>query len=313
MPKWLILVATVATVGCGAARAPIAGPRAPAQTFLTTPEAQTALRQAFARAYYAMQQTGGGGITPSGGRPAGAGGDVSGPIRFPDGTAAAPAIAFTAEPGTGLRRSAANTLLLDLSGSDAYLWSNGSVGFTIHQNLPLQWGSTGLSTPDVGFSRGGAGKLTLTGTTPMLQLGGTTASFPGLKQSSALIQVRLADDSGFAPIVASTLQGASNIVLGNNVTASATTPTISSGFGTSPSVVAGAGTWSFRVNVGTGGVATSGVVGLSTATTGWNCQVTDTSTNVVTRQTANTTATVTVTAASAWAASDILIFNCAAY
>jgi hypothetical protein len=92
-----------------------------------------------------------------------------------------------------------------------------------------------------------------------------------------------------------------------------TAPTISSGFGTSPSIASNNFSSSFRVNVGTGGVATTGIVGLPAATTGWNCQVTDMSTNVVTRQTANNTTTVTVTAASAWTASDILMFNCAGF
>lgn len=98
-----------------------------------------------------------------------------------------------------------------------------------------------------------------------------------------------------------------------NLLASTTAPTISSGFGTSPSIASNNGTSTFRVNVGTGGTATSGVIGLPAAKTGWNCQVTDTSTNIVTRETANSTTSVTVTAASAWAASDVLIFNCAAY
>ena len=35
-----------------------------------------------------------------------------------------------------------------------------------------------------------------------LQFGGTTSSFPALKRSTTLLQVRLADDSDFAPIAA---------------------------------------------------------------------------------------------------------------
>lgn len=75
--------------------------------------------------------------------------------------------------------------------------------------------------------------------------------------------------------------------------ASNTPPTISSGFGTGPSVTASNGTWTFRINVGTGGTASSGVIGLPAATTGWNCQVTDITTNsasvFITKQTASTT------------------------
>lgn len=90
-------------------------------------------------------------------------------------------------------------------------------------------------------------------------------------------------------------------------------PTIASGFGTSPAILSSNGTANFRVNVGTGGSATSGVITLPAATNGWNCQVVDFSTNIVTRETASSTTSVTVTAASAWSASDTLIFNCGAY
>lgn len=88
-------------------------------------------------------------------------------------------------------------------------------------------------------------------------------------------------------------------------------PTISSGFGTSPSIASGQNPCTFRVNVGTGGVATSGVISFTQAApTGWNCTVQDATTNDATRQTAFSTTTATVTAAVAWTASDILIFHC---
>jgi len=54
---------------------------------------------------------------------------------------------------------------------------------------------------------------------------------------------------------------------------SATAPTIASGFGSSPSVVVSNGTMAFQINVGTGGSATSGVVTMPTAFTGWACTV----------------------------------------
>jgi len=108
-----------------------------------------------------------------------------------------------------------------------------------------------------------------------------------------------------------------------NLLVSSTAPTISSGFGTSPSVTANNGTAAFRINVGTGGTATSGVIGLPAATTGWNCfadDVTTTSTAVFrTKQTASTTTSVTLTqysdvaVATAWVASDILAVSCFAY
>jgi len=97
---------------------------------------------------------------------------------------------------------------------------------------------------------------------------------------------------------------------------STTAPTISSGFGTSPSIVANTanGTRTFQVNVGTGGTATSGVISFPAASHGWGCAVTDMTSNIVTRVTAFTTTTMTVTAASAWAASDVLLFSgCAGF
>ena len=157
------------------------------------------------------------------------------------------------------------------------------------------------------------GTLGTTVTFTSLRLGGSTASFPMLKNASGNIRVRGADDAADASVIASGFQATATMAGPSNIWASFTAPTISSGFGTSPSIVSSNGTTSFRVNVGTGGVATSGVVGLPAATTGWNCQVTDFSNNTVTRETASTTTTVTVTAAAAWAASDILIFNCAAF
>lgn len=101
-----------------------------------------------------------------------------------------------------------------------------------------------------------------------------------------------------------------------NVADSAATPTISSGFGGSPSVASSNGTAAFTVNVGTGGAASSGVIGLPTASNGWVCScndVTTFSTTVfLTRQTASATTSCTIgnftnaAASAAWAASDIL-------
>jgi hypothetical protein len=90
-------------------------------------------------------------------------------------------------------------------------------------------------------------------------------------------------------------------------------PTISSGFGTSPSVLAGDGSGAFEVMVGSGGTATSGALNMPTAANGWACQVTDMSTNVVTRETAFTANSVTLTAASAWSAGDTLLVTCGGF
>lgn len=104
-----------------------------------------------------------------------------------------------------------------------------------------------------------------------------------------------------------------------------TAPTIASGFGTSPSITASNGTSAILINVGTGGSATSGVLTMPAASTGWVCTVNDITAAAAhvaynTRQTASTTTSVTVEnqttstgAAVAWAASDILRLSCSAY
>ena len=90
-------------------------------------------------------------------------------------------------------------------------------------------------------------------------------------------------------------------------------PAISSGFGTSPSIVEQNGTAAFEVNVGTGGTAKSGVIGLPAAAHGWACQATDMTTNDGTRETAFSTTSVTLTAARAWTAGDVLLITCGAF
>lgn len=103
-------------------------------------------------------------------------------------------------------------------------------------------------------------------------------------------------------------------------------PTVSSGFGTSPSIAANNGPVAFTVNVGTGGIATAGVIGLPTAPTGWNCWVSNITARAGARadqgtwQTASSTTSATVQnqtissgVALAWTASDILRVSCFAY
>ena len=103
---------------------------------------------------------------------------------------------------------------------------------------------------------------------------------------------------------------------------SATAPTISSGFGTSPSIPNANGTAAWTINVGTGGAASSGVLTMPTASTGWvvDCVDITNAASFVTVQTAGTTTSVTLTnysrttgLAIAWTASDILRCRATAY
>jgi hypothetical protein len=328
MSKWLTLVAALLTVGCGAARAPIARPTAPAQTFLTTPAAQASLRQAFARAYYATQQTGGGGITPSGGRPAGAGGAVSGPILFPDGSSSAPSITFSSDPTTGFFKGVAAGIDALLGGQDAFRFTSTKLSTGTNVAIGLNAGTGTFGSPDVTLTATGAGKLSLTGTTPMLQFGGTTSSFAAWKSVGiSAMDLRAADDSGFGTgrgswIISGTL---SNNGTGNFLY-STTGPSAPSACGTSPAVTTANGSAVFVITGGTGGTATGCTVALPAAATGWNCTMTNITAaaahraNVWTVQTASTTTSVTweyqtvsTGAATAFTASDVFRGICFAY
>jgi hypothetical protein len=177
----------------------------------------------------------------------------------------------------------------------------------------------------------GSGKLLLTGTTPMIQLGGTSASFPALKQNGTTMEVRTASDSGYSGLVADQVQSVTAFNggayrFGSNTFASATAPSSPSSCGTSPAVTTANGTVSFVVTGGTGGAATGCTVTMPAASTGWNCSITNITQTAAHRadratvQTASTTTSVTweyVTvstgAATAFTASDVFRGICFGY
>ena len=94
---------------------------------------------------------------------------------------------------------------------------------------------------------------------------------------------------------------------------------IGSGFGTNPSISSGYSTQAFVVNVGTGGSAYSGVIGMPLATSGWMCKFNDALQHTAEAiQTGNTQSSVTVTnysfttgATQAWGSGDTLAAQCA--
>jgi len=113
---------------------------------------------------------------------------------------------------------------------------------------------------------------------------------------------------------------ASALSIGNNLVASSTLPTISSGFGTGPTVTA-SNTFCFKIVVGTGG-AGSGTVTLPTAPNGWLAFAADvTNGNSLFLQLTGSTATsvtftsysVTTGAAANMSAGDVVLVNCIAY
>jgi hypothetical protein len=120
-------------------------------------------------------------------------------VNFDIGTATALVSAACANPATAG--------FIRLCSTDSIFWRN--FGNSGNQGI----------TPDAS-DRGVwsfAGGLLLSGTTPDIFFGGTTASFPRLKRNGTAINVRLADDSGDAPLTASTI-GASGPVTSTSAT-----------------------------------------------------------------------------------------------
>jgi hypothetical protein len=246
-----------------------------------------------------------------------------------DGTAGAPAYSFLSQPNTGFYFLNGNTVFTK---SAVVKWLYGATELGYGSSYSIGWSSQVDPTNggnDTSLSRGGAaGKVVLSGTTPMFMFGGTTNLFSAFKGNATEVQVRLADDSGFGTIRTGTIIGSTGSITADfqtghgSVLFHGTAPTISSGFGTSPTIPNNNGTAAFTINVGTGAVATSGVIGLPAASNGWNCYATDITataahTTLETRQTASTTTTATIEsqnratgAATAWAASSILRVAC---
>jgi hypothetical protein len=104
--------------------------------------------------------------------------------------------------------------------------------------------------------------------------------------------------------------------------ASATAPTIASGFGTSPAIVRSNGTAAFTVNVGTGNTGT-GVITMPAAPNAWACNVTDTTSTTanvfITKSLPTSASSITlqnytdVSATHAWVDSDVLAVTCVPY
>ena len=113
---------------------------------------------------------------------------------------------------------------------------------------------------------------------------------------------------------------ASSLSIGSNLVVSTTLPTISSGFGTSPTILANS-TFCFKIVVGTAGAA-NGTITLPTAPNGWLAFAADvTSGSTLFLQLTGSTATsvtftsysVTTGAAANMSAGDVVLINAIAY
>lgn len=196
-----------------------------------------------------------------------------------------------------------------ISGGVGVAPAYGKIGLTTHVS-----GTLGTTNGGTGFAAYAVGDLLYANSTTSL----------ARLADVAVGQVLVSGGANTAPAYSANPR-VSTLLLGTNLALSSAAPTISSGFGTGPSVTAGTSA-AFRVDVGTGGTASAGIVGMPTATTGWNCKVENITGVAANRadqrtvQTASATTTVTVQnqtistgAALVWTASDILSLVCVAF
>ena len=125
----------------------------------------------------------------------------------------------------------------------------------------------------------------------------------------------------FSPPLNGNTENPSTLSLGGNLVATSNTlPTISSGFGTSPTITA-VSTFVFKIVVGTGGAA-NGTITLPTAPNGWLAFAADVTSGstLFLQLTGSTTTSVTFTSysvttglAANMSAGDVVLVNCIAY
>jgi len=68
-----------------------------------------------------------------------------------------------------------------------------------------------------------ASGILLTPNNSLVYIGGTTSSFPAIKRNATGVDIRLADDSGYAPLTALNLTSTNNLILSKTITPAGTT------------------------------------------------------------------------------------------
>lgn len=134
--------------------------------------------------------------------------DDTGHVAVIAGTSLLPSLAFTGDTTTGFFRSAAGVIGVAIEAAARFLF--GDAVLNMGSGVVLGWSSTAApGTVDTSLQRGAAG---------VIGVGGASASFPGLKRSTTNLQVKLADDSAFAPLAALSLTAAqAESVVGSSV------------------------------------------------------------------------------------------------
>lgn len=163
------------------------------------------------------------------------------------------------------------------------------------------------SEPTLGFFRSSATIITATGNFNVTGESGSTTNFRAGAAGAFYWSTKSLIKSPTNGIETHTLQDSS---IGVEFKYDAL-PTVASGFGTSPSVTAGSTPMAGSINVGTGGVATTGVINFNgTAFPSAPFVVCmNTTTGAVVRATTSTTQ-LTITAPAAFTASDVVCWIC---
>ena len=265
-------------------------------------------------------------------------GTVSAPIFLAgDGSATVAAFGFTSNTAKGMRVGGSTGVDIG-QGAGTFVrvgeGSQASYGVVVNAAGHFGWNSGNVApgtdaTPDLLLFRDAANTLAQrngTNAQAFRIYKNTTGSVYGaldytgtrlLFDTSTNTGITIGGNSSTVSFNASILLGGGQVLM-----FSPTAPTIASGFGASPSIASSNGTAAFTVNVGTGGSASSGVITLPAATTGWvlSCvDITNAATSV-TVQTAGTTTSATIANYSrttglltAWAASDVIRISAMAY
>jgi hypothetical protein len=185
-----------------------------------------------------------------------------------DGTAAAPSLSFSDDPDTGFFRDTANEIAFAANGVKYFELEANILRSTTGTGVLHSFGSWLANGTQVNvLTSAGTGATLSFGTRGrisnaaavdgnfvlsnnaatdfgLLQLGGTTSSFPALKRDGSALAVRLADDSAAASIRALTLNTASAWSVGNSAMASGS----GHAYWFSNNVNASAGTYDLKIS-----------------------------------------------------------------
>jgi hypothetical protein len=230
----------------------------------------------------------------------------------------------------GITAIAANTVIANATGSSASptafampscTGSANALGYTSGTgiicngsiNAATLGGATFASPGSIGATTAGAGAFT------SLSASGTVtgAGFSNYLLTPPPIGSTTPNAGRFTTVIATTSYTLTNLV------SSVTAPTVSSGFGTSPTISNNNGTAAFLLHIGTGGTASTGVLTMPTASNGWMCDAADissqSSTVFITKVSAEGPTSVTLTqyntsgAAAAWGSGDFVVVKCSAF